>query len=114
MQCSALDDEMADAFTYDEIEMTHHGLRLLASFDPDYAAELNGIVFNRLDGQIVHEHAARPTLSGREAALGVKLLAKLSSTPARRHQCSHGRSRDLASSTGSSYECQAPPQGQVI
>jgi len=69
-------EEMAQVLTYDDIEVIHHGLRLLASFDPDRAAELNGVGFNRLDGQIGHDLAASPTLSGRQAALGVKLLSK--------------------------------------
>ncbi len=51
-------------------------LRLLAAMDTDRAREVNGVGFNKFDGTIGHDLAARASLSPKQAALGRKIARK--------------------------------------
>lgn len=66
----------AARLTTEIIKGVHVALRILAVFDPDYAAMLNGVGFNRYDGRIGHDLAARETLTPKQAALGRRLVLK--------------------------------------
>ncbi len=58
------------------VEAVHQGLRLLAGMDSDYARELNGIGFNKIDGGFGHKLAELSSLTSGQAAAGLKLIKK--------------------------------------
>lgn len=68
--------QLADTLTPEQIAAVHTALKLLAGMDGDRAAELNGIGFNRLDTAIGHSLASQPTLTAKQAALGLKIARK--------------------------------------
>ncbi|MHB1733454.1 MAG: SNF2-related protein [Ferrimicrobium acidiphilum] len=66
----------AEWITPKDIEAVHEGLRLLAGLDFDYAQEVNGVGFSKIDVGIGHDLAERTTLTPKQAALGAKLTNK--------------------------------------
>lgn len=66
----------AEKLTAAEIADIHQKLRILAGMDQDHAAQLNGVGFSRIDGQIGHSLAERMILTPKQAALGAKLAHK--------------------------------------
>lgn len=68
----AYGEKMTDA----QIEAVRAGLSMLAGMDADHARVQNAMGFNKMDGRIGHELAARAHLSRTQAALGRKLLLK--------------------------------------
>lgn len=68
--------KIAESLSYEETVMIHNQLRYLSGMDGDYAAELNGAGFNRIDTRIGHDLAALAELTPKQAALGQKILKK--------------------------------------
>ncbi len=69
-------DEEAAQMTPEQIQAVHEGLRILAGWDEDRAAEKNDIGFNAFDGNLGHDLAMQDSLTPRQAALGRKMLRK--------------------------------------
>lgn len=67
---------LADRLTEAQRHAAHRALQILASNDLDRANKLNGIGFNKIDGQIGHDLAYKPDLTARQAALAWKLARK--------------------------------------
>lgn len=68
--------EAAAKLSEEQIRAVHQGLQLLAGMDEDFARELNGVGFSKIDVQIGHSLAARDWLTPKQAALGMKLVKK--------------------------------------
>ncbi len=66
----------AEIITQPEIEKVHAALRTLAALDPDRARGPNGVGFSRIDVQLGHDLAERPSLTQKQAALGALLVVK--------------------------------------
>lgn len=66
----------AEELTPEQVALIHAGLKLLAGLDQDFAQELNGAGFNKIDGIIGHSLAEAPRLSRKQAVLGAKLVKK--------------------------------------
>lgn len=69
-------DEAATTITDAQRDAIHACLRSLAGMDPDRARDLNGIGFNRIDGEIGHSLVDAPRLTPRQAALGLRIVKK--------------------------------------
>lgn len=69
-------DEAGSKITDEQRRAIHDCLKVLAGLDPDRAAELNGIGFNRIDNEVGHSLAEAPRLTPRQAALGLKIIQK--------------------------------------
>lgn len=69
-------EKEAEALTEEQIAEIHAKLRYLAALDRDYAANRNGIGFNKIDSTIGHSLADRSHLTPKQAALGTKLIQK--------------------------------------
>ena len=69
-------DDAASRITPEQAQAIHECLRILAGADPDHALERNGVGYNSADGPIGHSLAQRGSLTPRQAALGMKILAK--------------------------------------
>jgi SWI/SNF-related matrix-associated actin-dependent regulator 1 of chromatin subfamily A len=54
----------------------HRALRMLADMDEDFAADLNGVGFSKIDVMVGHSLAACDRLTPRQSALGLKLVKK--------------------------------------
>lgn len=67
---------LADTLTDDQRTAVHTALRILANLDPDHAAGLNDVGFNKIDSRIGHELAQREMLTPKQAALGMKIIKK--------------------------------------
>jgi SWI/SNF-related matrix-associated actin-dependent regulator 1 of chromatin subfamily A len=67
--------EEASRMAPEQIAAIHNGLRMLAGMC-DGAVVLDGMGFNRIDTEIGHSLAAWPTLTGRQAALGLRIITK--------------------------------------
>lgn len=57
-------------------EHVHSGLRMLAGCDQDHARSLNGVGFNKFDGEFGHALAERTRLTDGMVAAGLKLVTK--------------------------------------
>ena len=68
--------EIAETLTEAQIADIHEKLRFLAWMDGDFAAEQNGIGFNKIDTGIGHSLAEQSFLTPKQAALGLKLVQK--------------------------------------
>jgi SWI/SNF-related matrix-associated actin-dependent regulator 1 of chromatin subfamily A len=68
--------KISETLTEETIAAVHAGLRQLADCDQDRASALNGVGFNKIDGQIGHDLAGRPSLTKLQAALGMVLCRK--------------------------------------
>jgi SWI/SNF-related matrix-associated actin-dependent regulator 1 of chromatin subfamily A len=68
--------QVAATLTPDEVAVIHQGLRIVAGMDADYARELNGVGFSKLDAALGHDLAECSTLTPRQAALGAELVRK--------------------------------------
>lgn len=68
--------KVAETLSAEQIETIHGGLRTLAALDGDYAANVNGVGFSKIDVQIGHSLAERDFLTPKQAALGLKLVRK--------------------------------------
>jgi SWI/SNF-related matrix-associated actin-dependent regulator 1 of chromatin subfamily A len=69
-------EKEAENLTDEQIADIHEKLRYLAALDHDYAANRNGIGFNKIDSTIGHSLAERSFLTPKQAALGMKLIQK--------------------------------------
>ena len=69
-------EKEAEALTEEQIADIHAKLRYLAALDRDYAANRNGMGFNKIDSEIGHSLAERSHLTPKQAALGMKLIQK--------------------------------------
>ena len=67
---------LAQTLTEEQIESIHAGLRFLAGLDTDYARALNRVGFSKIDVGIGHSLARWPSLTPKQAALGLKLCHK--------------------------------------
>ncbi len=67
---------VAVGLTESRIAAIHAGLRIVAGMDSDYARELNGVGYSKMDVAIGHSLAERAFLTPRQAALGLKLVAR--------------------------------------
>lgn len=67
---------IAEQLSEEQIRAAHEGLRILAGMDTDYASELNGVGFSKIDVQIGHSLAACDRLTPKQAVLGMKLVKK--------------------------------------
>ena len=67
-------DALAARMTPERIAAIHEGLRILAAMDEDYARELNGAGYSKMDVAIGHSLAGAAALTGRQAVLGAKLV----------------------------------------
>lgn len=89
LESEALPDEADDSFpvettaaptartlTVAQAEAVHEALRILAGNDTDYAAEQNGVGFNRYDVKVGHSLANTPTLTPAQTLLGYRLVVK--------------------------------------
>lgn len=68
--------EIAAKLTEAQIEDIHQKLCFLAGMDGDFAGELNGVGFNKIDTAIGHALAEQSYLTPKQAALGLKLVTK--------------------------------------
>jgi SWI/SNF-related matrix-associated actin-dependent regulator 1 of chromatin subfamily A len=66
----------AEKMTPERIAAVHQGLMILAGMDGDYARELNGAGFSKIDVEIGHSLASAAALTARQAALGARLVYK--------------------------------------
>lgn len=57
-------------------QRVHAGLKILAGLDPDYAAAINGVGFNKFDGEFGHSLAERSYLTDKMVLAGAKLCRK--------------------------------------
>jgi SWI/SNF-related matrix-associated actin-dependent regulator 1 of chromatin subfamily A len=69
-------EKEAENLTEEQIADIHAKLRYLAALDRDYAANRNGMGFNKIDSAIGHSLAERSFLTPKQAALGMKLIQK--------------------------------------
>ena len=69
-------EEEAETLTKEQIADIHAKLQYLAALDRDYAANRNGMGFNKIDSAIGHSLAERSQLTPKQAALGMKLIQK--------------------------------------
>ena len=69
-------EKEAENLTEEQISDIHAKLRYLAALDHDYAANRNGMGFNKIDSTIGHSLAERSFLTPKQAALGMKLIQK--------------------------------------
>ena len=67
---------LADKITSEQSSGIHDCLRLLARLNPDHAAQRNEMGFNRVDTRIGMELASLPSLSPKQAALGLTIIRK--------------------------------------
>lgn len=68
--------KVAATLTDEQIASIHAALRTLAGMDADWASDLNGIGFNKIDTALGHSLAERASLTPKQAALGLKLCKK--------------------------------------
>ena len=69
-------EKEAENLTEEQISDIHKKLQYLAALDRDYAANRNGMGFNKIDSAIGHSLAERSQLTPKQAALGMKLIQK--------------------------------------
>lgn len=69
-------EKEAENLTEEQIADIHKKLQYLAALDRDYAANRNGMGFNKIDSAIGHSLAERSHLTPKQAALGMKLIQK--------------------------------------
>jgi len=69
-------EKEAETLTKEQIADIHAKLQYLAALDRDYAANRNGMGFNKIDSAIGHSLADRSFLTPKQAALGMKLIQK--------------------------------------
>jgi SWI/SNF-related matrix-associated actin-dependent regulator 1 of chromatin subfamily A len=69
-------EKEAENLTEEQISDIHKKLQYLAALDRDYAANRNGMGFNKIDSAIGHSLADRSILTPKQAALGKKLIQK--------------------------------------
>ncbi len=69
-------EKEAENLTDEQIADIHKKLQYLAALDRDYAANRNGMGFNKIDSAIGHSLADRSFLTTKQAALGMKLVQK--------------------------------------
>ena len=69
-------EKEAENLTDEQIADIHKKLQYLAALDRDYAANRNGMGFNKIDSTIGHSLADRSHLTPKQAALGMKLIQK--------------------------------------
>lgn len=68
--------KLSEQITPEMIQEIHRGLQQLAGSDVDYAQEINGVGFSKIDVRIGHELANSPRLTRMQAALGAMLCNK--------------------------------------
>jgi len=68
--------QLAEKLDDVQTEAIHYVLRILTGLDPDHAAGLNDVGYNKIDTYIGHDLAKMPKLSKRQAALGYVLVKK--------------------------------------
>ena len=66
----------ASQMTPEQIAAIYRGLQILAGYDEDFARDLNGVGFSKIDAAIGHSLANMVRLTPRQAVLGAKLVSK--------------------------------------